>query len=95
MPRSERQQGMLGEVFEVAEQCARPVSAINWDCGIGGWGGVNMVREEWGIDGVSETRGSRTHFRSKCIPPKHTEKDRPPRFAHARGHHPMRASHLP
>ena len=28
MPRSERWQGMLGEVFEVAEQCARPVSAI-------------------------------------------------------------------
>ena len=83
---------MLGEVFEVEKQCARPVGAIN--CGIGGWEGANMAREEWGVDGISETRGSRAHFRSKYIPPKHTKKVRSPRFARARGYHPTRDSHL-
>ena len=53
-----------------------------------------MVREEGGVDGVSDTIGSRAHFRSKYIPTKHTQKDRSPRFAHAHGHHPMRNSHL-
>ena len=65
-----------------------------YNCGIGGWEGVNMVREEWGVDGISETRGSRAHFRSKYIPPKHTKKVRSPRFARARGYHPTRDSHL-
>jgi hypothetical protein len=95
VPRSERWQGVLGEVFEVEEQCTRPVSAII--CGIGGWEGANMVREEGGVEGISETKGSRAHFRSKHTgtPPKHTQKGRSPRFARARGHHPMRDSHLP
>ena len=73
-PRSERWQGELGEVFEVAGQCGRPVSAIRISCGIGGWEWVSVVRKEGGVDvdGLSETRRSRAHFRSKHIPPKHT-----------------------
>jgi hypothetical protein len=41
IPRTERWQGMMGEVFEVAGQCRRSVSAIN--CGVGGYGWVGLV----------------------------------------------------
>jgi hypothetical protein len=69
----------MGKVFEVGEQYARPVSA---PCGgLGGGEGVHVVREEWGVDGISKTRRSRAHFRSKHILPKHTQKGRSPRFA--------------
>ena len=76
MPRSERWQVVLGEVFEVAEQCARPVSAIS--CGIGGWEGANMVRRSGGSMGsarqeeVARTSGQNTshpNTHKRSVPP--------------------------
>ena len=76
---------------------ARGVGSVQncaWDATQGKQERENVVWEEGGADGLSEARGSRAHVRSKHVPPKHTQKDRSPRFARARGHHPTRDNHL-